>query len=205
MEFLFLIYERIFGSNVSAIQQPLKALTWFYKRLNSKTDLAEDHEILIYRKSGIVKWHKRGNISITWYWSVFMQPFLKWKSNKYYIFWVCVCRFKQTVCNAHAPFCRLWPPRLYNSFAHYVINVASSSEKKRKEKEKKEKKKKRKKRKRKERKEKKKKRKEKEKKKKRKEKAIEHKCVFWLSLQHLSEKFLISIINSLAQELFFLF
>jgi hypothetical protein len=29
--------------------------------------------------------------------------------------------------------------------------------------------------------------------------------VFWLSLQLLSEKFLISIINSLAQELFFLF
>jgi len=38
------------------------------------------------------------------------------KSNKYYIFWVCVCVcvccLFYTACKAHAPYCHLWPARL---------------------------------------------------------------------------------------------
>jgi len=34
-----------------------------------------------------------GNVRIT-----------KWKSNKYYIFWLCVCSLRYQACNAHAPY-----------------------------------------------------------------------------------------------------
>jgi hypothetical protein len=34
----------------------------------------------------------------------FLQPLLQWKSNEYYIFWVCVCGLRYPACNAHAPF-----------------------------------------------------------------------------------------------------
>jgi hypothetical protein len=43
---------------------------------------------------------------------------LQWKSNKYYIFWVRVCRLSYPGCNAHAPYCYLWPVRLYSIFPH---------------------------------------------------------------------------------------
>ena len=32
-----------------------------------------------------------------------MQPLLQWKSNKYHIFWVCVCSLIYPACSAHAP------------------------------------------------------------------------------------------------------
>ena len=38
-----------------------------------------------------------------------MQPLLYWKSNKHYILWACVCSLKYPVCNAHVPYCHLWP------------------------------------------------------------------------------------------------
>jgi hypothetical protein len=47
---------------------------------------------------------------------------LKWKSNKYCIFWVCVCSLRYPTCNAHAPYCHLWPVRLYNIFPLYLVN-----------------------------------------------------------------------------------
>ena len=47
---------------------------------------------------------------------------LKKKSNKHYIFWVCVCSLGYTACNAHAPYCRLWAAPLYNIFPHYTIS-----------------------------------------------------------------------------------
>jgi hypothetical protein len=34
---------------------------------------------------------------------------------------VCVCSLRYSVCNAHAPYGRLWPVRLYSIFPHYVI------------------------------------------------------------------------------------
>jgi hypothetical protein len=34
------------------------------------------------------------------------------KSNKYYIYRVCVCSLRYPICNAHAPYCHLSPVRL---------------------------------------------------------------------------------------------
>ena len=59
-----------------------------------------------------------------------MQPLLQWKSSKYYIFWVCVCSLNYPRCNAHAPYCHLWPVRLYNSSPHYLINGTILEQKK---------------------------------------------------------------------------
>ena len=44
--------------------------------------------------------------------------------KQYYIglFWVTECSHSYPVCNALAPYCHLWPVRLYSIFAHYVIN-----------------------------------------------------------------------------------
>jgi hypothetical protein len=35
---------------------------------------------------------------------VFVQPLLQWKSNKYYIFWVCACSLSYPARIAHAPY-----------------------------------------------------------------------------------------------------
>ena len=51
-----------------------------------------------------------------------MQPLMKWESNKYHIFRVCVYSLRCAACNAHAPYCHLWPAPLYNSFPRYLIN-----------------------------------------------------------------------------------
>jgi hypothetical protein len=44
---------------------------------------------------------------------------MQWKSNKYYKFWVYVCSLRYPACNAHAPYCHLWPARLFNIFPRY--------------------------------------------------------------------------------------
>jgi hypothetical protein len=36
---------------------------------------------------------------------------------------VCVC-VSYPACNAHAPYCQLWPTLLYNIFPHYLIIVS---------------------------------------------------------------------------------
>jgi hypothetical protein len=54
----------------------------------------------------------------------FVQPLLQWKNSRYYIFWFCVCSLRYPACNAHAPYCHLWPVRLYNIFPHYLIKSA---------------------------------------------------------------------------------
>jgi hypothetical protein len=33
----------------------------------------------------------------------------------------CVCSLKYPACNAHAPYCPLWPATLYSTFPHYLI------------------------------------------------------------------------------------
>jgi hypothetical protein len=55
--------------------------------------------------------------------------FLQWKSNKYYIFWVCAYSLRYPACNAHAPYCHLWSVRLYYIFPHYLINGRISKKK----------------------------------------------------------------------------
>ena len=37
------------------------------------------------------------------------------------IFWVCLCSFRYPACIAHAPYCYLWPVRLFHIFPHYLI------------------------------------------------------------------------------------
>jgi hypothetical protein len=59
-----------------------------------------------------------------------VEPLLQWKSNKHYILWVCVCSLRYTACNAHAPYCHLWPVLLYTIFPHYLINGTIFGEKK---------------------------------------------------------------------------
>ena len=34
---------------------------------------------------------------------------------------VCVCSLSYPACNAHAPYCHLWPAPLYSTFPHYLI------------------------------------------------------------------------------------
>ena len=98
-----------------------------------------------------------------------MQPLLQWKGNKYFIFWVCVCSLSYPACNAHVPYCYLWPSGC-TIFFHYLINdTIKKKGKKEKEKE----------RKRKER-------------KKEKISLLNTKYVFWFSLQLLSGTFLIT-------------
>jgi len=50
-----------------------------------------------------------------------MQPLLQYKSNKYYLLWVCVFSLRYPACNEHAPYCHLWSVRLYSIFLHYLI------------------------------------------------------------------------------------
>jgi len=43
---------------------------------------------------------KTSNDCITQHWRAFVQTFLPWKSNKYYIFWVFICSLRYPACNA---------------------------------------------------------------------------------------------------------
>jgi len=47
---------------------------------------------------------------------------LQWKSNKYFLFWVCVGSFRYPTRNARLPYCPPWPIRFYVIFPHYLIN-----------------------------------------------------------------------------------
>jgi len=35
---------------------------------------------------------------------------------------MCVCSLNYPACNAHAPYCHLWPVWLYQTFSHYLID-----------------------------------------------------------------------------------
>jgi hypothetical protein len=50
-----------------------------------------------------------------------MQPLFQWKSNKHYIFCVCVWSLMHPAYNAHVSYCHLWPACLYNIFPLYLI------------------------------------------------------------------------------------
>jgi len=40
------------------------------------------------------------------------------ENKKYYIFRECVFSLRYPACNAHEPYCHLWPVQLYNNFPH---------------------------------------------------------------------------------------
>jgi hypothetical protein len=56
--------------------------------------------------------NKTGSVHTRELWGTFMQPWLQWKSNKCYIIWVCICSLRYLPCNAHVPYCYLWPAQL---------------------------------------------------------------------------------------------
>jgi hypothetical protein len=51
------------------------------------------------------------------------------ESNKYYMFWVSVYSLSYPACSAHAPYCHLWPVRIWNIFQGYLINCTISVKK----------------------------------------------------------------------------
>ena len=51
---------------------------------------------------------------IMWQCNAFLQPFLHWKIDKCYIFWVCVSSLSYPACKAHALYCHLWHIWLYH-------------------------------------------------------------------------------------------
>jgi hypothetical protein len=65
----------------------------------------------------ILEVNKTGNVRIT-----FVQPLLQWKSNKCYIFWVCICSLWYPTCNAHVPYCHLQLPMPYSIHPNHLIN-----------------------------------------------------------------------------------
>jgi len=52
--------------------------------------------------------------------AAFVKPSLHCESNKCYIIWVCVCSHRYPACNAHAPYCYLWPVLFYIIFPHFI-------------------------------------------------------------------------------------
>jgi len=56
----------------------------------------------------------------SWRGGAFVQPLLQWKSNKCYIFWVCVCSLTYPGCKAHAPYCHVTCPVLqyFSALSH---------------------------------------------------------------------------------------
>jgi len=44
--------------------------------------------------------------------------------------WMCLCILKYPECNVHAPYCHLWPARLYNIFPHYLTHCKIFGKKK---------------------------------------------------------------------------
>jgi hypothetical protein len=67
---------------------------------------------------------KTGNAPVTWHWSSFAWKVLQWKSNKYYIFWVCVCSLtypeRKTRASYYIAICGLSGSTIF--FVHYIIN-----------------------------------------------------------------------------------
>ena len=74
----------------------------------------------------------QGNVRITWHSSAFVQTLLQWKSNKYYILWMCVCSLRYPACNAHVPYDIVIRglPGCTIFFSRYLINGTIVGEKK---------------------------------------------------------------------------
>ena len=57
--------------------------------------------------------NKTGNVRI----NVKPKRVCRAKAASFYIFWECVCSFRYPACKAHAPYCHMWPVRLYDIFS----------------------------------------------------------------------------------------
>jgi len=56
-------------------------------------------------------------VRITLHRGAFVQPMLQWESNKYYVFWVCVCSLRYQAWTKHEAY-YLW--RRCNIFFHII-------------------------------------------------------------------------------------
>jgi hypothetical protein len=65
---------------------------------------------------------KIGDVRITYHWGAFARLSLPWENNTHYELSAYVCNLSYPARNAHAPYCHLWPVRLYRIFSHYIIN-----------------------------------------------------------------------------------
>jgi hypothetical protein len=73
--------------------------------------------------------NKTYNVRITQHSGAFVPPFLQWKNNMYYTFSECGFSLRYPACKTRAPFCHLWPIRLYNIFPHFLIKGTISEKK----------------------------------------------------------------------------
>jgi hypothetical protein len=90
---------------------------------------------------------------VTLHSGAYVRPLLQRTVNKYYtgVFWVSVYSLRYLACNAHAPYCHLWPAHHYKIFPYYLTNGTIFEKK---------------------------------------TKLLNTKCVFWFSLQLLSDTFI---------------
>jgi len=70
--------------------------------------------IFQFTTTDLTNQNKTGNVCIMYHCSTFVQQLLHILSV--------LCRLRHPACNAHAPYCHLWPVRLYNISPHYLIN-----------------------------------------------------------------------------------
>ena len=82
--------------------------------------------------------NKTGNVRITQQWGAFLQPkaisitYSEWVCVCLCVcVCVCVCSLSYPACNAHAPYCHLWPARS-TTFFHIISQTARFSKKKKK-------------------------------------------------------------------------
>jgi len=75
-----------------------------------------------WKQKRSLEFNETGNALIKQYWGAPMPQLLQWESNKYDIFWVCICSLSHTACNAHASYFRLWSARLCNIFPLHLTN-----------------------------------------------------------------------------------
>ena len=68
-----------------------------------------------------LSYNKSGNVCMAKHWGTVGKPSLQWKSNKYYLFWVCICSLTHLACNVQALYCHLWPVPLFKMFPHCLI------------------------------------------------------------------------------------
>jgi hypothetical protein len=51
-----------------------------------------------------------------------MWPLLQCENNEYHVTRVCIYSLMYPACNAHAPYCHVWPTVIHNIFPHYLTN-----------------------------------------------------------------------------------
>jgi len=103
------------------IVRVISKLLFIYSTISRETPndvLRNPHGTVKSRINSFISWNEMGM------WAkqsgAFVQPLLHWKSDTYYIFWVCVCSLSNPGCNAHAPYFHLWPCHTLQYIFHVI-------------------------------------------------------------------------------------